>query len=379
MASGDSTKYFQKDQVEFEEDFFGLFTDKTTGQSSSVRRFTWRNSNSVTVQVITYGATITSIKIPGKNGHVDDIVMGFNDMEGYLNRLNPYFGATVGRVANRVGYARIEIDGTTYNVTANLGLHQLHGGLRGFDKVNWDHYVNGTKVVLSYLSRDNEEGYPGDVLVNVSFELTNMNEFLVDFTATSTKPTFVNLTNHSYFNLAGHNKGAGELYKHVVSINADYTTDVDDNSIPSGKLLPVAETIFDLRIPRVLGDVIHKIPGYDGYDHNFCINKGSKQEITFIARAVHPPTGRALEIYSNQPGVQFYCSNSIPEDPKNFKGDKSKLETLVGKDGNYYKHGAFCFETQNWPDAINHKNFPPAVLYPGQKYHHSVIYKFFVD
>lgn len=152
-----------------------------------------------------------------------------------MNPLNPYFGATVGRVANRVGYARITIDNVTYNVSANLGKHQLHGGFKGFDKVNWNYYVCGTRVVLSYLSRDGEEGYPGDVLVNVSFELTNDNEFLVDFKATSSKPTFVNLTNHSYFNLAGHNKGAEEMYKHVISINADYTTDVDDNSIPSGK------------------------------------------------------------------------------------------------------------------------------------------------
>lgn len=149
--------------------------------------------------------------------------------------MNPYFGATVGRVANRVGYARITIDDIVYNVSANLGEHQLHGGFKGFDKVNWNHYVDGTKVILSYLSKDMEEGYPGDGLVNITFELTKNNEFSVDFKATSSKPTFVNLTNHSYFNLAGHAKGAVELYKHVVCINADYTTDVDDNSIPSGK------------------------------------------------------------------------------------------------------------------------------------------------
>lgn len=159
-----------------------------------------------------------------------------------MNPLNPYFGATVGRVANRVGYARITIDDVTYNVSANLGQHQLHGGFKGFDKVNWNHYVNGTQVILSYLSKDMEEGYPGDVLVNISFELTRNNEFLVDFKATSSKPTFVNLTNHSYFNLAGHNKGAIELYKHLVSINGDYTTDVDENSIPSGKQNILMET-----------------------------------------------------------------------------------------------------------------------------------------
>ncbi|XP_057667625.1 galactose mutarotase-like [Diorhabda carinulata] len=365
--------------VQFEEDGFGVFTDKTTGKTSPVRRFTWKNANNVTVQVITYGATITSIRLPGKNGVVDDIVMGFDNMEGYLNRLNPYFGATVGRVANRVGYASITINNDTYNVSANLGKHQLHGGFRGFDKINWNYYVNGTKVVLSYLSVDGEEGYPGDVLTNVSFELNNDNEFLIDFKATCSKPTFINLTNHSYFNLAGHDKGADELYKHVITINADNTTDVDKDSIPTGKLLRVDDSIFDLRIPKVLGDVIHKIPSYDGYDHNFCVNKASAQENTFAAKAYHPASGRTMEIYTNQHGVQFYTSNGIPEDPKKAKGDVVP-ETLIGKNGcHYYKHGALCFETQNWPDAINHDNFPRAVLYPGELYHHTAVYKFFVN
>lgn len=156
----------------------------------------------------------------------------------------------MGRVANRVGYARITIDGVTYNVAANLGQHQLHGGFRGFDKVNWDHYVDGTRVIFSYLSQDKEEGYPGDVLVNIVFELTRNNEFLVDFKATTTKPTFVNLTNHSYFNLSGHNKGAEELYKHVVAINADYTTDVDENSIPSGKSVFSLKSLLTYIISR---------------------------------------------------------------------------------------------------------------------------------
>ncbi|CAG9865559.1 unnamed protein product [Phyllotreta striolata] len=358
--------------VEFEEDGFGVFTDKRTGVTSPVRRFTWKNRNNVNVQVVTYGATITSIKLPGVDGKIDDIVMGFDNVDGYLNPLNPYFGATVGRVANRIGLARFTIEGHTYQVTANSGRHTLHGGLRGFDKVNWNHHVEGTKVVLSYLSMDGDEGFPGDVVANVSFDLTDDNEFLVDFKATCTKPTYVNLTNHSYFNLAGHGKGADELYKHVVTINSDRTTEVDCDSIPTGKLLPVAGTVFDLRVPKVLGDVIHKIPGYDGFDHNFCINKGSKQENTFAAKVFHPPSGRAMEVYTNQPGVQFYCSNFIPE--------KNSVDKLNGKDGvPYYKHGALCLETQNWPDAINHKNFPPAVLNPGEQYHHTVVYKFFVN
>ncbi|KAF5289917.1 hypothetical protein FQA39_LY14926 [Lamprigera yunnana] len=298
----------------------------------------------------------------------------------YLNQLNPYIGATVGRVANRVGNAKIMIDEMPYDVSSNLSPHQLHGGFRGFDKVNWEYYVDSTRVIMSYDSPDLEEGYPGNVLINIMFELNLKNEFLIKFKATTTKPTFVNLTNHSYFNLAGHGSGATEIYKHVVSINANETTEVDKDSIPTGKLLKVSNTPLDLQIPKVLGTVIHTIPDYDGYDHNFCINKGSDQDIAFVARAMHPSSGRVLEIYSNQPGVQFYTANEIPEDPKIYKGDVRKLNRLEGKDGYcYYKHGSMCFETQNWPDAVNHKNFPKAILYPGDTYKHTCIYKFWIQ
>ncbi|CAH0556969.1 unnamed protein product [Brassicogethes aeneus] len=341
--------------VQLEEDQFGLYADKTTGESASVRKFTWRNKNNVVVQVITYGATITSIKVPDNKGLVEDIALGFPSMEGYTASTNQNIGCTVGRVANRVGYGQINIDGTIYNVSANLGQHQLHGGFKGFDKVNWDYHRDGTKVVMSHHSPDKDEGYPGDLIVNVTFELTNNNDFLVDFKAYTTKPTFVNLTNHSYFNLAGHGKGAEELYKHVVCINADQTTDVDENSIPSGKLLSVSGTIFDLRIPTVLGERINKIPGYLGYDHNFCITKGTDQGTTYFARVVHPPSGRVLELYSNQPGVQFYTSNHLPEKGKGDSCESDAKHLVKGKEGKcYWKHGGFCLETQNYPDAVNH-------------------------
>lgn len=228
-------------------------------------------------------------------------------------------------------------------------------------------------MVLSYKSSDGEEGFPGDIIANVTFELTTDNKFLVDYKATTTKPTYVNLTNHSYFNLAGHNKGAQELYKHVVSINADRITEVDKDAIPTGNLLPVAETIFDLQIPRVLGNVIHNVPGENGYDHNFCINQGSEQENTFVARVYHPVSGRVLEVYSNQPGVQFYTSNFIPEDPRLYKGNPKDLKTLVGKNNNnYYKHGAFCLETQNYPDAINHVSIYEPYVWTLAKFQHQV-------
>ncbi|XP_048519053.1 galactose mutarotase isoform X2 [Dendroctonus ponderosae] len=361
-------KYAQKEGVELDEDEFDTYTEPSTGQLLSVRRFTWRTTSGVSVQVITYGATITSIKMPDRNGTIDDIVMGFDDMKGYLQPLNPYFGATVGRVANRIGSATITIDDQTYHLTPNLAPHMLHGGAKGFDKVNWSHHVNGTDVVLSCLSRDLEEGFPGDVITTVTYRLTNENRLEVELRSTSTRPTFVNLTNHSYFNLAGHATGSSALYQHLLAINADQTTDVDKDSIPTGKLLPVAGTVFDLRIPHPLGAVIDKVPHYEGFDHNFCITKGTGQGGAFVARAEHPGTGRALEVYSNQPGVQFYTSNHI------------QSGTLSGKGGaSYGKHGAFCLETQNYPDAVNHANFPPAVLYPGQVYLHLVEYRLSVD
>lgn len=208
---------------------------------------------------------------------------------------------------------------------------------------------------MSYKSSDGEEGFPGDVITNISFQLTADNKFIIDYKARTTKPTYVNLTNHSYFNLAGHSKGAEELYKHIISINADQITEVDSEAIPTGNLLLVAGTVFDLQTPKILENVIHNVPGQSGYDHNFCVNQGSEQDSTFIARVHHPDSGRMLEVYSNQPGVQFYTSNFLPENPNLFKRDSKKVENLVGKDNaNYYKHGAFCLETQNYPDAINH-------------------------
>ncbi|XP_017768471.1 PREDICTED: aldose 1-epimerase [Nicrophorus vespilloides] len=374
-----SCKY---EDVVLEEDHFDFLVDKTTGQATSVRQFTWTNGNGVVIKMITYGATITSIKLPDRNGKFDDIVLGYNNIAGYLSSANPYFGATVGRVANRIGGARINIDQATYALSANLGRHQLHGGFKGFDKYNWDYYVSGNRVVFSLDSADGDEGYPGNVLVNVSCELTNSNEFLLDFSATTTKPTVVNLTNHSYFNLAGHEKGAQEIYKHEVSINADRITEVDEDFIPTGKLLPVCNTIFDLRIPKQLGSVIHKVPVVNGYDHNFCINRASEQQNTFVSRIQHYATGRALEVYSNQYGVQFYTSNGLPEDPKDapMGADITKLQKVVGKDGaNYYKHSAICLETQNYPDAVNQSDFPKAILYPGETYHHTLKYKFIVE
>ncbi|KAJ8915083.1 hypothetical protein NQ315_014338 [Exocentrus adspersus] len=348
-------------KVLLSEDTFGKIKDKP------VTRFTWTNTNNVSVQLITYGGYITSIKVPDKDGNIEDVVIGFKDIEGYLSPQNRYFGATVGRVANRIAGASMTIEGTTYKVTANNGVNQLHGGLKGFDKVIWNHYVKGKQVVLSYHSSDLEEGHPGDLVVNVTFELTADNEILIDYQATTTKPTCVNLTNHSYFNLAGNGKGAAGLYDHVVAINADRITETNAG-IPTGKILPVSGTVFDFRIPKRLGDVINNVPNAAGYDNNFCIIRGTEQETTFVAKIDHPKSGRTLEVYSNQPGVQFYTGNALPED-----------KSVTGKDGYIQKHAAFCLETQIYPDAIHHKNFPQVVLYPGERYHHTCTYKFVIN
>ncbi|XP_058117852.1 galactose mutarotase-like isoform X1 [Anopheles coustani] len=377
-------------------DGFGTVKHPKSGAEETVKRFTWQNRHGMSVQVITYGAIITSVKVPDRAGRVDDVVLGFDDIPGYQTKNNPYFGATIGRIANRVGGGRFMLNGTEYQVTRNFNnRHQLHGGAVGFDKYNWEAHVDGTIVTLSHLSPDGDEGYPGAVMVSVRYQLTEDNRLEALFKAVSTQPTPINLTNHSYFNLAGHATGHEEIYRHVVSINADKITDTDSDSIPSGKFICVGGTPFDLRIPRELGPAMSKTVA-EGFDDNFCITKGTEQGRTFTARVVHPHSGRVLEVYTDQPGVQFYTSNFMPDPNKNIRPkavnaaeyyDVTRLEPVVAEGANdppirgkagakYFKHGAFCLETQNFPDAINHDNFPSSVLNPGSEYVHEVVYKF---
>ncbi|XP_035773837.1 galactose mutarotase-like [Anopheles albimanus] len=377
-------------------DGFGTVAHPKTGTTETVKRFTWRNRAGVTVQAITYGAIITSIQVPDRKGRFEDVVLGFDDIPGYQTPNNPYFGATIGRIANRVGGGRFTLNGQEYQVTRNFeNRHQLHGGAIGFDKYNWESHVEGPVVTLSHTSPDGDEGYPGAVIVSVRYELKEDNRFVAVFRAVSTKPTPINLTNHSYFNLAGHGTGHEEIYRHVVSVNADKITETDADSIPSGKLISVGGTPYDLRIPRELGPAMSKTPN-EGYDENFCITKGTEQGLAFVSRTVHPHSGRVMEVYSDQPGVQLYTSNFMPDPNKNIRPrsenaadyyEVTRLEPVVregdsvqpirGKSGaKYFKHGAFCFETQNYPDAINHANFPSSVLNPGEQYVHEVHYKF---
>ncbi|XP_068623030.1 galactose mutarotase [Battus philenor] len=343
---------------------FGKFNNE------SVKKYTWQTKSGIKVSVISYGAIIQSVLVPDKQGELNDIVLGFDDLDGYVERNSPYLGATVGRCANRIRGANFQIDGVNYELAKNVSEYDhLHGGTIGFDKVNWKSVVNGSKVVFSYLSKDGEEGYPGDLLTNVTYEVTDDGVLHVEFVAMTTKKTVVNLTNHSYFNLAGHSVGVGELYNHVISINSDKITETTPQSIPTGGFVKVGGTPFDLRTPTRLGDAMEQ--GQNLFDDNFCINTYGNKDMSFISRVSHPQTGRYLEVFSDQPGVQLYTSNFLPAPDQ---------PALVGKSGvGYRRHGAFCLETQNYPDAIHHPNFPSPILKPGEIYRHRVTYNFGVE
>ncbi|XP_012058042.1 PREDICTED: aldose 1-epimerase-like [Atta cephalotes] len=330
-----------------------------------IKKFTLRNNANQEVDVVTYGAVITAIRTPDREGNIADVVLGFDNIEGYLSSENPYFGATIGRVANRIGKATFVVDGQRYNVSKNSGENSLHGGTHGWSSKVWNATIQDDCVVMTLVSPDDDEGYPGSVTAIVSFQLTNDGELRIEMKAHSEKATPINLTNHSYFNLAGHATNASELYKHMITINADCWTVTDSESIPTGEIQSVVNTIMDLRNLKKFGDVIDKVPG-GGYDNNFCLPKSYNDgKVNFVAKVVHPSSGRSLKVYSNQPGVQLYTTNSVPENG------------IVGKNGaKYFKHAAFCLETQNYPDAINHENFPNSVLQPGDTYNHVVLYKF---
>ncbi|XP_053971478.1 galactose mutarotase-like isoform X2 [Hylaeus volcanicus] len=332
----------------------------------TIKKYTLKNDAGQEVDVVTYGATITSIRTPDKQGRITDIVLGFDNVEEYSSSTNPYFGATVGRVANRIGKAAFTLNGKKYSLAKNAGENTLHGGFNGWSSKIWNSTIENNSLVLSLISEDGDEGFPGVAAASVSFKLTADGELRIDMKVVVTKPTPINLTNHSYFNLAGHESNATELYKHKITLNADRWTVTDTESIPTGEIRSVENTVMDLRNLTTLGDVIDKVPG-GGYDYNFCLPTETANEKQFVARVVHPTSGRYLEVYSNQPGVQFYTANFLPE--RDGIG-------IQGKNGTkYFKHGALCLETQNYPDAVNHENFPNSIVEPGQTYHHIVIYK----
>lgn len=334
-----------------------------TPEGKAVDLYTLTNARGMVAKIATYGATVTELHVPDKSGKMGDVVLGFGTLDGYL-KPEPYFGATVGRVANRVAKGKFTLNGKTYTLAVNNGPNSLHGGIKAFDKQVWNaaevKSKEGPAVRFTYTSPDGEEGYPGTLKVTVIYTLTAKNGLLIDYTATTDKETPVNLTNHSYFNLAG----GGDVLKHQLMIAADSYTPTDDTLIPTGKIAPVKGTPLDFTKMTAIGEHIAQTTGEpNGYDHNFVLRSGGKS-FALAAKVYEPTTGRVMEVYTTEPGVQFYTGNFLDG-------------TLTGKGGTVYKQrSAFCLETQHYPDSINHPTFPTTVLKPGQTYRQKTEYRF---
>lgn len=344
----------------------------TTKEGEAVALYTLTNDNGMEVKIITYGGIIVSIKAPDKNGQLSDVVLGFDNLKDYEEK-SPYFGCITGRYANRIAEGRFTLGGVVYDQLAiNNGPNHLHGGLKGFDKVVWKAQTgespNGPALKLQYRSKDMEEGYPGNLDVTVTYMLTNDNALKIDYEATTDKPTLCNLTNHTYFNLAGH--GTESHYEHQMMINADaFTPIADEGAIPTGEIRPVKGSPMDftslIPIGLHINDDDEQLKFGSGYDHNWVLNKEQEGELSLAARTVEPTSGRVLETYTTEPGVQFYSGNY--------------LDGMTGKDGKTYpKRSGFCLETQHYPDSPNHPEFPSTALRPGKKYKSTTIFKFSV-
>ncbi|HYU08132.1 MAG TPA: galactose-1-epimerase [Gemmatimonadales bacterium] len=332
-------------------------------------QFTLTNAHGIEVKIITYGGIITSIRTPDRSGKLDDIVLGFDSLPGYLKD-SPYFGAIVGRYANRIANGQFTLDGTTYHLAKNNGPNSLHGGVRGFDKVVWSgepfQQGSGVGVTLGYTSKDGEEGFPGTLVARVTYTLTPRDELVVDYEATSDKVTPVNLSQHTYWNL--HGAGNGDILDHILTLDAAAFTPVDSTLIPTGEVAPVAGTPFDFRAPtrvgaRIAQDNVQLRFGR-GYDHNWVLDRGSGPGLAHAARLVEPRSGRTLDISTTEPGVQFYSGNFLDG-------------TVTGKGGRVYAYrSGLCLETQHFPDSPNHPNFPSTILRPGATYRSRTVYRF---
>ncbi|KAJ8683827.1 hypothetical protein QAD02_019619 [Eretmocerus hayati] len=386
-------------------------TSKPNSNAIPIKSYTLINANRMEVMIITYGATIVSIKCPDKYGDTADIVLGYEDINSYVDpTLNPFMGCILGRCANRIKDGKFKIKDTDYSLTKNdMFKHHIHGGTDGFGKRLWEAHVEDCSyVVMSYLSDDGEEGYPGALLTTVKFKLTNENRLEISMRATTSKPTVVNLSYGTVFNLAGHDAGEDELRAHKISLNCDrWTFSEFENPLPTGAIRNVGGTIMDLRIPRFLGELLEKVPQDGGFDHNFCVVRSSQPEPCFVARVLHANSGRYIELYSDQPGVHLYTCGRFPpyrlkeESTESSKSSssagcececdceslsdsqvsiKSNLEYLPGKRGaKYTRFTGFSIQPQNYPDAVNIPHFPCAILRPGQVYYHDLVYKFGVQ
>lgn len=344
-----------------------IFQQNFSETSNNIKLFTLKNDNGVEIKITNYGGIISSWLVPNSDGSKTDIVLGFNSYEEYREEKYlsncPYFGAIIGRFANRIAKGKFTIEEKEYKLAINNGPNHLHGGLEGFDKKIWIPKTkvsdNEVSLILSYLSPDGEENYPGNVDVRVVYTLTNENELKVNFVATSDQTTNLNLTQHTYFNLKG--EGNGTILDHLVQINADKYTKPDENQIPTGEFADLTNDSLDLRTKTAISENITKV-GADGYDHNYILNKENKK-LSFAAKAEEPKSGRVLEVYTSKPGLQFYTAKWLDS-------------TLIGKSGNAYQTNAgFCFETQFFPDTPNKPQFPSSILNVGERYEQETVFK----
>lgn len=334
-----------------------------SNDGAPVEIYTLTNSHGIEARIMTYGGIVVSLKTPDRSGKMADIVLGCGSLAGYLAP-NPFFGALVGRYANRIGHAQFQLDGVTYKLEKNDGDNTLHGGSRGFDKRIWTaHELPDGGLELTYKSADGEEGFPGNLTATVVYRLTDNNELHINYSAVTDKDTVVNLTNHSYFNLKG--EGNGDILGHQITINADRFTPVDAGLIPTGELRPVKGTPFDFSKPMEIGARINtdeeQLKLGKGYDHNWVLNG---RGMRLAARVDEPTTGRILEVLTDQPGVQFYTGNFLDG-------------TVKGKGGHMYaRRTGFCLETQHFPDSPNKPSFPSTELKPGEKHQTSTVFRF---
>lgn len=336
-----------------------------TNDGTAIQIYTLTNSHGMEVRIMNYGGTVVSVKAPDRKGVMADVVFGFDDLKGYLDR-RTFFGVLVGRYANRIAKGRFTLNGVEYKLATNNGENSLHGGARGFDMAVWTpRQLPDGGLELTYLSKDGEENYPGNLKVTVTYHLTESNELRIAYAATTDKDTVLNLTNHSFFNLKG--AGTGDILGHEVMIAADRFTPVDAGLIPTGELRPVAGTPFDFHKSTAIGARINQdeeqLKRGKGYDHNFVLD-GKNVSVRLAARVVEPSTGRVLEVLTDQPGIQFYTGNFLDG-------------TVKGKGGKVYGHRTgFCLETQHFPDSPNKPAFPTTQLKPGQRFQSTTIYRF---
>ena len=341
----------------------------STKDGATVELYTLTNKSGASVKFMTYGGIITEINVPDRAGRLGNVALGFKTIGEYEAK-SPYFGAIVGRYANRIAAGKFSIDANNYQLNLNNGANTLHGGNKGFDKVVWKvKPLDGASAELTYLSPDGEEGYPGNLSVRVVYDWTDDNELKIAYEATTDKPTIVNLTSHSYFNLAG--EGSGSIEGHILTINADSITAVDGGGIPTGEIMPVANTPFDFRTAMPIGSRIRsshpQMVNGRGYDHNFVVNRAAGSGVTLDAMLYEPTTGRMMTMSSDQPGLQFYTGNFLDG-------------TTYGTSGHEYRQGdGLCLESQHFPDSPNHPDFPSTRLDPGETFKSNTVHKFSTD